>query len=358
MQRLLIGLVALVLIPGSGASARAHPDPEAFAPLTRAVEAGEFQQVTSVVVSQNGQVIYEHYFDEGGVDALRNTRSVTKTITSVLTGLAIRDGHLSGVNATLAPLLEGRTVAYPDPRKSAITVEDLMTMSSLLECNDENSLSRGNEERMYLVEDWAGFYLDLPIKGFAAWDVRPGDAPYGRAFSYCTAGVTTLGHLLEQAVGEPLQDYASRTLFQPLGFGDVDWQHTPLGVVQTGGGLSLRSIDLLKVAELYRRGGLWDGRQIVPAAWVEASIQPSAQIMEGIDYGYLWWLRDFEADGQAWRSFGMNGAGGNKVLVFPDLNLSLVVTTTNYQVRGSHGLTDTLVTDYILPIVLALPQTR
>ena len=357
MQRVLIALVALVLVPGSGASARSHSDPEAFAPLTRAVEAGEFQQVTSVVVSQNGQVIYEHYFDEGGADALRNTRSVTKTLTSVLTGLAIRDGRLSGVDATLAPLLEGRTVAHPDPRKTAITVEDLMTMSSILECDDQNQWSRGNEERMYLVEDWAGFYLDLPIKGFAAWDVRPEDAPYGRAFSYCTAGVTTLGHLLEHAVGEPLQDYARRTLFDPLQFGAVEWQHTPLGVVQTGGGLALRSVDLLKLAELYRCDGVWDGQQLVPAAWVAASIQPSAQIMEGIDYGYLWWLRDFEAGERAWSSFGMNGAGGNKVLVFPELNLSLVVTTTNFQVRGAHDLTDTLVTDYILPTVLALSET-
>ena len=322
---------------------------QSLLPMTRAIEAGEFEQVTSVVIAHDGELVYERYFDDGGAEARRNTRSVTKTITSVLAGLAIRDGHLSGVDATITPLLEGRTVSHPDPRKAAITVEDLMTMSSLLECDDWNSLSRGNEERMYLLEDWVGFYLDLPIRGFPAWTPRPEQSPYGRAFSYCTAGVTTLGYLIEQAVDEPLQDYARRVLFDPLQVAAVEWQHTPLGPVQTGGGLSMRSLDLLRVADLYRRGGEWNGRQVVPASWVAASIRPSARMQDERDYGYLWWLRDFEAEGEAWASFGMNGAGGNKVLVFPGLGLSVVVTTTNYQVRGSHEITDRLVTEYILP---------
>jgi CubicO group peptidase (beta-lactamase class C family) len=325
---------------------------ERLGQMEQAIKAGEFKSITSVLIARDGKLAYERYFDKDGVEGLRNTRSATKTVTGMLIGAAIDRRLIPGVNAHVLDYLKDKLpLENPDPRKAQITIEDFLTMSSLLECDDENPFSRGNEERMYLVEDWAKFTLDLPIRGFPAWQPKPQDSPYGRSWQYCTAGPTTLGVVLERAVKQPAPDFAREVLFGPLGITSLKWQFQPLGTAMTGGGLELRSRDLLKLAELYLDDGRWNGKQIISAAWVETSLRPHANAREDTDYGYLWWLETFHSQERAVRTYGMYGTGGNKVLVLPNEKAVVVITTTNFRVPKASALTDKLLTDYILPAV-------
>src|SRR5579864_4581304 len=235
-----------------GSLAESGLDADALAALSGDIRGGKYVKIGSVLVARHGRLVYEEYFD-GGIESLRDTRSATKSITSLLVGIAIDTHALSGVDARVLELLPERKAKLqnPDPRKERITVEDLLTMSSPLECDDWNDASRGNEERMYLVEDWAQFILDLPIRGRMRLGEQPEAPPYGRYFSYCTGGVFTLSEVLGKVTGQRTDRYAQEKLFGPLGITDAQWVFSPLNIPQTGGGLRLRSSDLLKIAELY-----------------------------------------------------------------------------------------------------------
>jgi CubicO group peptidase (beta-lactamase class C family) len=341
------------------------------APLRRleeAVRSGELVKVSGVLIARHGKLVYERYFGGTTAASLLDTRSATKTVTSMLIGIAIDRGLLPGVDAPVLPFFHAmEPVKHPDPRKQKITVEDLLTMSSALDCDDSVDASPGNEDRMHEADDWFRFTLDLPIaeapsrrrppppvpSGQAASRSSAAGSAYGRTFRYCTAGVVLLGGVLERAAGTTVADFASRNLFAPLGIAKEEWQFSPVGQAMTGGGLGLRGRELLALGQLYAGGGVWQGRRLLSERWVRASTTPHVRVEDQPDteYGYLWWLHPFKSGGKTFAAYAMAGNGGNKVAVFPDLDMVVVVASTNYNARGMHQQTERMLANYILAAV-------
>ncbi|GGG45985.1 serine hydrolase domain-containing protein [Bizionia arctica] len=319
------------------------------------ITVGNYKEISSVVIAHRGKVVFENYYNDNQITTKHNTRSATKTITGTLIGCLLQDGIIKSVSENVSTYSKPENIQNPDPRKDLITIEDLLTMSSLLECNDWDQNSRGQEERMYLIEDWVKFYWDLPIKGFPEWIPKPKDSKYGRSFSYCTAGVVVLGDLINNASGS-LESYADKALFSKLGITDYHWQLTPTGLPMTGGGLGLTSSDLLKIGQLYLNKGRWNQEQIISEEFVEMSTSPKAEVgMFDYEYGYLWWLSEFGTNNEKVKAYFMTGTGGNKVAIFPDLELVVVLTSTYFNGgMESHNQTADLLNDYIVPEIKKL----
>lgn len=314
---------------------------------------GTYKKITSVVIADHGKLVYEGYFNDGSADALNDVRSATKSLTAMLAGAAIQRGAIKDVRAPVYAFFPDVKLDRPDPRRASITLEDLLTMSSIWECDDENQFSTGNEERMYVADRWLDFALNLPVRGYAPWVQRPAEAPYGRAFSYCTAGAFVAGAVVERAVKKPLATFAREALETPLDITESHWNVSSEGIGMGGGGTRYRARDLAKFGELALDGGRWNGKQVLPTAWVSAMLTPHAQAREDAEYGYLWWRFHFMVDGVDTPVWAMSGNGGNYVFVVPSRRVVAVITSQAFNERFAHPQSQALFRDVILK---ALPK--
>ncbi|MEM8845589.1 MAG: serine hydrolase [Bacteroidota bacterium] len=312
------------------------------------IENGDYENITSVLIAKEGELVFERYFNGASQNTQHNTRSSTKTIATLLTGIAITKGYIKSEKDLIFEYLKPRNpIKNSDVRKEKTTIEDLLTMSSIFECDDNNYFSRGNEERMYIVEDWLQFFLDLPVRSYP-FGPKPEESPYGRVMSYCSAGAAAVAEVVQSAVGQSLDEFIQNELFEPLDIKDYELHHTPFGLLNTAGGSEYRSRDLLKMIKLLAQNGTWNGQKIIEEEWVKKATSVKVNAWEGVDYGYLLWMKPFGKD-KKYDAYYMSGNGGQKVLSLREKEVTVVITTTNYGNRKAHGYTDELMNDFIVP---------
>jgi CubicO group peptidase (beta-lactamase class C family) len=305
--------------------------------MGEALVAGRYPDVHGVLIAHRGRLVFEEYFYEYDAKTPHALRSATKSVVSALVGLAIAQGHLKDVRQPVLPLFaeEYPQLANVTDAKHRITIADLLTNSSGLDCDDWNQASPGNESRMGYSEDWVKFTLDLPMRN------EP-----GMTSSYCSGGVIVINRLVEKVSGKPLEAFAREYLFEPLGIRTFEWRFDPdRSSINTFCQLSLTPRDMVKIGLLYMNGGTWNGRQVLPADWVKTSIARHTSL-GGTDYGYLWWRPYLEVPGGRRHGIMATGNGGQKIFLWPALDLVVVMTGGNYNTQSP---ANALAIKYILP---------
>ena len=288
-------------------------------------------RMRSLLVVKDGRLVVEEYFGAGDPDDLHDVRSVTKSVVSALTGVALARGDIRSLDDPAADYL-GPLVPDLDPEKRAITIRHLLTMTSGLEWDESGGF--GSYSEWIRSRDHLGFLLDKPF-----------DAVPGSRFNYNSAAVHLLGVVLEQATTMRLPTLAQFTLFDPMGISRSRWESLGGGFHNGGAGLDLRPRDLARFGQLFLQQGSSGGRRIIPADWVDISLDDGAvgrigagsldgiPALGGTSYGYLWWVAPGarEALHFAW------GYGGQYVVVVPELRLVVVATNDWYGVREDGG---------------------
>lgn len=306
------------------------------------IESGEFRKVNSIIVIKNGKILVEEYFNGETRDSLHDPRSVGKTFASAIFGIAESEGYFSNEMQTLGEFYRLDTFNNYSPLKEKITIQDLLTMSVALEGDDGDNNSPGNEENMYPAPDWVKFALDLPVRQDTV-----------KQWRYFTAGVVVLGDILDKTIPAGLERYAQEKLFGPLTI-RCQWQYTPQGVPNTAGGIRMRALDFAKFGQLYRNGGRWKNKQLVPKGWIARSFT-KYRIIPGKQneyYGYLFWNKRYHVNGREYETWYCTGNGGNKIFIFKDQPLVVVITASAYGQAYAHPQADRMMEEYILPAVL------
>jgi len=286
--------------------------------------------VHSLLVIRHGHAVLDTYFYPYNASVPHDLASVTKSITSTLTGVAVGQGLIK-LDQKLLSFFPNELPATIEDQKKNITVGNMLRMESGLDCG----VAPGEREleAMKRAPNWVQFALSIPMK------YAPGERT-----SYCSPGYHLLGSIIGTAAKSTELEFANKNLFGPLGIRDVVWASDPQGRNNGWGDSHLYPQDVAKIGYLYLHGGEWNDKQIVPKDWVTMSITPpTVERGMGGSLGYEWGA----TNGANGRQYGGTGRGGQSLIVLPDLDTIIVITA-----GGNGGQIANLVRQAIKPEAL------
>lgn len=298
----------------------------------------------SVLISRNGKLIYENYFDGYDANVPHDMRSSSKSISSAIVGIAQDQSLFKSVEQSIFDFLPAKYQIQKDRLKEKINIQSLLTMSSGLDAIDyginANPKSPAVEDNFQMANDWTAAVLSAPMIN------NPNTkANYGSANPYL------LGIAMDSLISEPLELFMDQNLFQKLAISNYIIQTDLNGDPYFGGGMYLTPKDMLKFGELYLNKGKWNSKRIISEKWIESSFK-NYRVLENTKdkngYGYLWWHNIYQSNGKSIESIEARGAGGQYIFVVPSLKTVVIITSGNYR-NGKTQQPETIFETYILP---------
>ena len=325
------------------------------------IRRGKYGEIHSILIYKDNRLVLEAYFPghkyqwdapnhKGDYLAWNKEsphvlQSATKSFVSICIGIAIDKGFIKSVDQSMFDYLPDYQ-QYNNNNKNDVTIKHLLTMTSGFQW-DEWSSSLSSIEN-----DAIGIYFSdkNPVEFVLQ---RPLVAVPGTHFNYSGGDMQILGEILKNATGMDIGEFSAKYLFEPMGIGSFDWWLTyPTGEISTAGGLKLTPRDMLKIGTLFLNGGTWNGQRILSKEWIDKSghtfpgnngIDIPGEDLGKVGYGYTWWTRQYPDSGSMYCALGW---GGQKIMVFPDLNTVLVFTGGNYTSKVKQN---TILEKFVLP---------
>ena len=295
-----------------------------FVSMINHVNSGEFGNIKSILIARNNYLVFEKYFNGAERDQLHILYSVTKSVTSVATGIAITKENNFTVDDKISNYFPGYS-SYFDSLKSQITIKNVLTMSAGFQWNELSipySDPNNDFNKMFASSDEIGYVLQKNVV----------NTP-GTKFTYNTGLPLLQSVILASSTGMSVDEYTNQNLFDKLGISNWSWNSFPDEVTNTGSGLSLRPIDLALIGQLLLNNGIWNSEQVVKQEWIDESTQNSINVNPYYNYGYYWWR--FSDSNPVISKLPVNnlffgwGYSDQFLFVVPVYNMLIVITADN-----------------------------
>jgi len=300
--------------------------------------------VHAILIARHGKLAVEEYFHGYHRDLPHDSRSASKSVTSILAAAVMQSGASLSWDTPVYPTLNMDDLLQREPERGDIKLRHLVNMNSGLDCDDRNPKSAAQEDVMWDNADDLDFYLHT-------LNVDVVHAP-GEVAAYCSASANLAGAVIEASTDHSLLQLIDRLVAEPLDIQRYAVPVPPDGHPFMGGGTRWLPRDFLKFPQLLLDDGEWNNRRVLSRNNVRLLLTPEVKLGGGRDYGYLWWIADYPYHGRSIRAHFMGGNGGQIAMLIPELQLSVVFNAGNYSDRVMFRIQEELIPKYILPAML------